>query len=118
MEAQDKIKAVERYVEAFERGDVSIIRDLYANDARLEDPVGTPAREGIEDICRFYEDSMKLGAKLALTGRPRCAGNAVAFPFRVDIPGMSLEVIDVFEFDEQGKVISMKAYWGPENTTS
>jgi steroid delta-isomerase len=118
MEAKDKIKAVERYIEAFENSDIGIIRDLYAADARLEDPVGTPLREGIEEICKFYEDSMKLGARLALTGVPRCAGNAVAFPFKVTIPGMALEVIDVFEFNEQGKVISMKAYWGPENTTS
>ena len=28
---------------------------------------------------------------------------------------MKIEVIDVFEFDGSGKVVSMKAYWGPEN---
>ncbi len=29
---------------------------------------------------------------------------------------MTIEVVDVFEFDDDGKVVSMKAYWGPENT--
>jgi steroid delta-isomerase len=28
---------------------------------------------------------------------------------------MVIDVIDVFEFDADGKVASMKAYWGPEN---
>jgi len=32
------------------------------------------------------------------------------------MPGMVIDVIDVFECNEQGKVASMKAYWGPENT--
>jgi len=118
MEAKDKVRAVERYIEAFERGDIGIIRELYAANARLEDPVGTPVREGIDEIVKFYENSMKLGVKLVLTGTPRCAGNAVAFPFKVNVPGMTLEVIDVFEFNEDGEVVSMKAYWGPENTAS
>ena len=48
-------------------------------------------------------------AKLALTGEPRCAGNAVAFPFQVKIPGMVIDIIDVFEFNDAGKVSSMRA---------
>jgi len=115
MDAKDKIKAVEKYIEAFANTDIEIIRGMYASNARVEDPVGTPVHEGLEAICSFYEGALKSGAKLALTGTPRCAGNAVAFPFQVEMPGMVIDVIDVFEFDEQGKVASMKAYWGPEN---
>ncbi len=115
MENTDKIAAVHRYVEAFEKGDIDIIKGIFAADARVEDPVGSEAHDGIEAVCAFYEGAFGMGAKLALTGNPRCAGNAVAFPFQVLIPGMTLEVIDVFEFDDQGRVRSMKAYWGPEN---
>jgi steroid delta-isomerase len=28
---------------------------------------------------------------------------------------MNINIIDVFEFNDNGKVSSMKAYWGPEN---
>ena len=28
-----------------------------------------------------------------------------------------IDVIDVFEFNDAGRVQSMKAYWGPENFT-
>jgi steroid delta-isomerase len=115
MEAQDKIRAVELYVEAFANTDIDIIRRMYADNATVEDPVGTPVHQGLDAICTFYEGALKAGAKLALTGKPRCAGNAVAFPFQVTMPGLVIDVIDVFEFDKDGKVVSMKAYWGPEN---
>ena len=116
METSDKIAAVNKYVEAFDKQDMAIIRELYAEDAVVEDPVGTDPHVGIEAVCGFYEGALASGAKLALTGTPRCAGNAVAFPFQVQMPGMAIEIIDVFEFNEAGKVISMKAYWGPEST--
>ncbi|WP_116368659.1 nuclear transport factor 2 family protein [Parahaliea mediterranea] len=115
METADKLAAVDRYIAAFESSDLGIIRDLYADDATVEDPVGTDPHHGIEAICTFYEGAMGAGAKLALTGTPRCAGNAVAFPFQVILPGMKMDVIDVFEFNDAGKVVSMRAYWGPEN---
>jgi len=118
MEAADKIRAVERYIEAFETRDLQIIRDLYASNARVEDPVGSPVHDGLEAICAFYEGALASGAKLALTGTPRCAGNSVAFPFQVAMPGVTIDIIDVFEFNHEGKVIDMKAYWGPENFSS
>jgi len=115
MEASDKIAAVHKYVEAFEKGSLDLIRDLYAADATVEDPVGTEVRVGIDAICEFYQVGFDGNAKLVLDGTPRCAGNAVAFSFVVDAMGMKIEVTDTFEFNEQGKVCTMKAYWGPEN---
>ena len=115
MEAAEKIKIVERYIEAFDTCDINVIRDIYADNATVEDPVGTPEHQGMEAVCAFYEGVLTSGAKLALTGKPCCAGNAVAFSFTVSMPGMLVNIIDVFEFDAQGKISSMKAYWGPEN---
>jgi len=118
MEAAPKIAAVEKYVEAFEAKSIDLIRDLFADDATVEDPVGTDVYDGIEAILGFYRNAFEMNARLELTGTPRCAGNAVAFPFRVDAAGMKLESIDVFEFGADGKVVSMKAYWGSENVLS
>jgi steroid delta-isomerase len=118
MDANTKIAAVHKYVEAFAKQDINIIRDIYSDDARVEDPVGTDVHVGIEAVCAFYENALKSGAKLSLTGDPRCSGNAVAFPFQVLMPGAAIDIIDVFEFNEQGKVNSMKAYWGSENFKS
>lgn len=116
MDANAKIAAVHRYVEAFANSDMDIIRDLYADNATVEDPVGTEVRSGMDAIVAFYETALQSGAKLELTGTPRCSGNAVAFPFKVVMGAMQIDIIDVFEFDAAGKVVSMKAYWGPENT--
>ena len=115
MDVQDKIAAVHRYVEAFDKADLDVIRALFAADAVLEDPVGTDRHVGIEAICVFYRNAFAMGAKLELSGAPRCAGAAVAFPFIVHAGEMKIEAIDVFEFDSDGRVASMKAYWGPEN---
>ena len=115
MEAKDKLAVVDKYMEAFDKADIEIIKDIYAQDAVVEDPVGTEPHLGMDAICAFYEGALASGAKLARTGTAGCAGNAVAFNFQVTMPGMTIDVIDVFEFNDDGKVVSMKAYWGPEN---
>ena len=118
MDVSDKIAAVHKYVEAFDQQDMDIIRDIYSVDARVEDPVGTDVHDGIDAVVAFYEGALGSGAKLELTGEPRCSGNAVAFPFQCKMPGMTISIIDVFEFNHEGKVNSMRAYWGPENMIS
>jgi steroid delta-isomerase len=111
-----KVAAVQRYVEAFQQADLDIIRDIYANDAVVEDPVGSAPMKGIDAICEFYRAAFDGGVKIRLTGDVRSAGNSCAFSFEVDAGGgMVISPIDVFEFNKEGKVVLMKAYWGPEN---
>jgi len=114
MDVSDKIAMVHKYVEAFDKQDMSIIRQMYADDGVVADPVGPDPHRGIEAICALDEAGLAAGAKLHLSGTPRCAGNAVAFPFQIRMDSMVIEAIDVFEFNEDGEIASMKAYWGPE----
>jgi len=118
MEAADKIAAVEKYMRAVTNKDMNLIRKIYADDATVEDPVGSEAWRGIAGVVEFYQKGFDVGAKLELTGPVRCAGNAAAFPFCCTAGNMKIQVIDVFEFNSAGKVVSMKAYWGPENVTA
>ncbi|AYJ87069.1 steroid delta-isomerase [Sphingomonas paeninsulae] len=111
--------AVHAYVAAFDRADPSAVRDLFAANATVEDPVGSPPHVGHDAIYGFYAKSMETGAKLHLEGPVRIAGNSAAFAFSVklainDSP-MQIDVIDVFEFNDAGKVVSMRAYFGPGN---
>ena len=117
MESTTLQDAIRMYIEAFEKDDLSIIRKLYAEDATLEDPVGSPARHGIEEIIKFYKRPFEMGMKLKLNGKPRCAGNSVAFSFDGVLKGMTISPIDVFGLNADGKVQHMRAYWGPENMT-
>jgi steroid Delta-isomerase len=115
VQAADKIAVVEQYIQAFATKDMNLIKDIYAADASVEDPVGSEVRHGIAAIVEFYQQAFSSGAQLELTGPARCAGSAVAFPFCVNVPGMKIHAIDVFEFNSDGKVVAMRAYWGPEN---
>jgi len=129
---QDAVKA---YIDLFNAQDAQGIADLYADDATVTDPVGAPSKEGKEAILAFYQLAVKNGAKLKLAGPIRIAGNSAAFPFtcivgemthidgdvavEVELPkgGMTIDIIDTFEFNKDGKVIAMNAYWGPTNIT-
>lgn len=117
--SDDKIKAVHAYIDGFSKGDANAIAALYADDATVEDPVGTPVKEGIDAIREFYTGAMTSGAQLELRGTPRCAGDYVAFPFAVRMKmngeDAQIEIIDTFRFNDEGKVIEMRAFWGPEN---
>ena len=120
--AEQMLAAVNGYVDGFSRGDVEAIVALYAENATVEDPVGTQIHRGTEEIRAFYTYSLSTGAKLELMGDPRCAADYVAFPFKVKLhwEGQSsvIEVIDTFRIDDDGKIIEMRAYWGPANMKS
>ncbi|MDX1692276.1 MAG: nuclear transport factor 2 family protein [Ketobacteraceae bacterium] len=103
---------VEKYIEAVSTDNLDLIREIYADNATVEDPVGSAPHEGMTAIEAFYKKVHGLGVKLELTGPVRCAGNAAAFPFKANTGSHALDIIDVFEFNEDGKVVSMKAYWG------
>ncbi|MCY1417293.1 Steroid Delta-isomerase [compost metagenome] len=110
-----------RYVELVDAGDIDGIVALYAENAVIEDPVGSPPIAGIEAIDRFYREGLgQSDASAQLTGPVRVAGNNCgAMPFRVDLTWngepSTIHVIDVMEFDDDGRIRSMKAYWGELN---
>ncbi len=111
--------AVHAYVEAFDKGDPEVAVALFAEDAIIEDPIGTPLKIGHDAIREFYTGSMAAGAKLVLEGPIRIGGECAAFPFsaRLKMNGndMRVDVIDIFKFNAAGKVVEMKAYFGPGN---
>lgn len=110
---------VHAYIDAFEKGDPELAVALYAPDAVIEDPVGSPLKRGHGAIREFYQMSMATGAKLILDGPVRIAANHAAFAFHVclhlDGRDMEIHVIDTFAFDADGKVKEMRAFFGPGN---
>jgi steroid delta-isomerase len=117
--AADMVRAVETYVAAFDACDPEMVVGLFAENATVEDPVGTPPHVGHDAIRAFYTASMQGKPKLNLEGPVRIAGDTAAFAFNVGFakPGMRVDVIDLFQFNEAGKVVSMKAFFGPTNMT-
>jgi len=117
-----KLAAVERYISALNNRDMAAITDLYADDATIEDPVGSDPIQGQDAIIRFYEVAFSSGISARLEGAVRFAANHAVFPFVVELnPGngeMRIEVIDQFTFNDDNKVIAMKAFWGEQNMTT
>lgn len=108
--------AVQAYFDGFRRHDLETIAALFADDATAEDPVGTPRHEGIAAIRAFYTESIATGAVLEPQGAIRIAADYAAFAFHAVVPGMGhVEVIDTFRFNEDGKIIEMRAFFGPAN---
>jgi steroid Delta-isomerase len=117
----NKMKStLEEYIKAFNASDATRIVSLFAEEATIEDPVGTPKKHGIEEIKAFYTHATSLGARLELIAPPRGShSNAATITFKVHIQGEQgpahIDVTDVMEFNTEGKITSMRAYWGPDD---
>jgi len=111
--------AVQAYVAALNTGNLEAIVALYADDATVEDPVGSAPIRGREAIRAFYAKSLALPLQVALEGEIRVAGLECAFPFSVAFEWQGqrsvFRPIDTFRFDEQGRIVQMRAYFGPTN---
>lgn len=110
--------AMQAYIDAFNNDDLAGIMNLYADDATVEDPVGTAPKAGRAEIEAFYKVALQTGARLTLSAPIRAShGDAAAMAFEVALnyqgQDMVIHVIDVMTFNEDGKYTSMKAYWGP-----
>jgi steroid Delta-isomerase len=114
--------AVHTYVRGFATSHAEPIIDLFAENAVIEDPLGTPAMVGKEAVRAFYTRIMADGgARLELLGPVRTAASSAAFVFASFLTregvNSRIDVVDVWDFDEAGKITNMRAYWGPENVT-
>jgi steroid delta-isomerase len=115
---EEMIRAVHDYVTAFDKSAPELAVALYAENATLEDPVGAPPLKGLAAIRDFYTQVMARGAKLRLEGAVRAGANHAAFAFSAFIGPNGekrFDVIDTFRFDDQGKVVEMRAFWGAGN---
>lgn len=111
--------ALQAYVDAFDKGDADAAAALFAEDAVVEDPIGSPPHVGRTAIRDFYARSMQTSAKLTLSGPPRIATPHLAFAMQVRLNwqgrDMAIDVIDTIEFNPAGEIRRMQAYFGPTN---
>ncbi|MFO0690368.1 MAG: nuclear transport factor 2 family protein [Myxococcota bacterium] len=106
---------VERYLDAFNRGDVDAVLALYHPRATMEDPVGYTPAKGHRAIGEVYRGGFRQGVTIAPDGAVRCTGRAVAFPVVARTATATLQSVNVFEVGPDGRIEKMRAYWGPYN---
>ena len=103
----------ETYVSLVGSDDVDAMVALVAEDARVEDPVGSDPHVGLDAVRAFYATLPAMGVSAVLTGPVRAVADAAtaAFPFEVHTGDMVMQVIDVMTFDADGHIATMTAYW-------
>ena len=114
-----------KYFASFATADVEAIVGLFAEDAVVEDSIGGARMEGAATLRAFFGGGFEYvggGYSFAPEGSVRVAGNhaacaAIATCDKAD-PPFRLDTLDVMTFNEAGKIIVMKAYWGPTNMQS
>ena len=118
---EDNAKTVITYLELAAQGRPDDIVDLYAQDATVEDPVGGEVHIGREAIRGFYS-MIPAGDNATEMFTLRTLGQEAAFywALTVELGGnrVRIEIISTMTFNDDGKIASMKAYWGPENVIS
>nr|KIS31640.1 steroid delta-isomerase [Novosphingobium sp. P6W] len=112
--------ALEAYVTRINEGDLAGIMALFEPEAIIEDPVGSPPKTG-GAIRSWFIDTIAYGTRITPVAPIRGShANAAALVFDVTFkpPGEApilIRSLDVCTFSAQGLILTLKAYWGPED---
>lgn len=113
-------ETVLRYLRLVGENELEAILTLFGDSISVEDPVGGPPGThvlGKEDVSAFFKKGFARSRPCpSLTGPVvTTGGDEVAVPFTLRLTLgeklHELDVIDVIQFDESGKIISLRAFW-------
>ena len=118
MNPADAQQIIDQYLAALVAGNLAAVLDLFAEDATVEDPVGSPVIQGREALAGFYQVAVDSVSAANTTGAVRCAGNEFTVPFAIEASlgaKVGIEIIDHFVVNDEGKISAMRAFWSKEN---
>jgi steroid Delta-isomerase len=110
---------IRTYMERFSANDREGWLDLFADDAWIEDPVGTPRRQGRAEIGAFWDESHEVPDAIELVplGILTVVGDEAVFTMqaRATLAGQvfGIDVIDLMTFDDAGRITTMRAFFDP-----
>ena len=119
MSADVVARTIKEYFAALRAMDEKAWVNTFAADAVSYDPVGTPAIEGHDKLAEFFQTITAAFKEVGLTeNEVFIAGNGAAVKWTgrgTSKAGkdVKFEGIDVFEFNEAGKIQTLHAYWNP-----
>ncbi|HEY8525405.1 MAG TPA: nuclear transport factor 2 family protein [Acidimicrobiales bacterium] len=112
-------KTIDSYLAAFTANDKEAWLDCFADDAWIEDPVGTPRRTGRDAIAAFWDDAHRVpdSIELRAMGLTVIVDSEAAFTMqaRPNLGGetYAIDIIDVMTFNEDAKITTMRAFFDP-----
>ncbi|MRV72094.1 DUF4440 domain-containing protein [Duganella sp. FT92W] len=112
---------VRAYLHSWRSGDAVARANLFSDDVVLEDPVGAAPVEGKAALLAFWARAEGPHATFEpeLVRLTVCGDEAVAvFNLKVSFDGAGsavLRIIDHFQFDAQGKIRRLRAFWDAQS---
>jgi steroid Delta-isomerase len=119
MPRQEIERTVETYFAAIRSMNVDQWVRTFDEDAVSEDPVGAPPLQGHDELRQFFLGLTDKFHRVGLTEDTIfVAGDGAAVKwtgYGVGKNGreVTFEGIDVFQMNEQGKIVRLRAYWDP-----
>lgn len=110
-------KRIETYMAAFTANDREGWLDCFADGAWIEDPVGTPRRNGKEEIGAFWDETHSVPDAIELRplGLEIVVGNEAVFTMqaRPTLGGQvfAVDIIDNMTFNDEGRIVTMRAFF-------
>ena len=123
MPTPEQVRAtVDAYVDAYARNDKAAFLALWAPDGVLEDPVGTPAHQGIEALGAFWDGARELADRIELVPvAVIVTGDEAAMVFEIHAHigdgGLLMQAVDVMRVDDDGRLLGVRAYWDMATAT-
>jgi steroid delta-isomerase len=122
---EQMIKEMHSYIDRINGNLHEGTQNLFAENFTLEDPVGTKilsiAKEYHADFMeekgvKFTPIKAELVSPVSTTYSNQ-ATMAFKLYMRVGEQDITIDIIDVMTFNEAGKIVEVKAYWGRDNVT-
>lgn len=120
----DAAAAARAYFAAVGTAGVEELKALFAEDARLEDPVGAPALEGHAGVERFHKLTSRAWERLAMTPTEVVArGERVAAAWTAEGRSASgkdiaFSGVNVFRVDAAGRIAHLEGFWPFEDVVA
>jgi len=114
---------LEAYVAGINSGDEKAVLALFAPGAVIEDPVGSPPKTG-DEIAAWFADTVAFETRIEPVAPIRGShADAAALVFDVTFqppegPRLLIRSLDVCTFDAEGRITSLRAYWGPDDVSA
>tara|TARA_Y100000590_G_scaffold467487_1_gene646541 strand:+ start:54 stop:488 length:435 start_codon:yes stop_codon:yes gene_type:complete len=125
MSIKDKVyNAINNYAEAYRNDDKELFLSLWHQEAIFEDPVGSEPCKGIEAISAFWDFAHPEGqsihpndVKITVCANEGILQATMQVRNKSNNTGMDIQVVDHFIVNDNGKILSGRAFWDESNMT-
>jgi steroid delta-isomerase len=115
----EQVRAViDDYLASFPKKDRDAFLACFADDAKQVDPVPSPPNIGKAAIGQFWDNIAGMADKMEPElDRVHVCGNEAALVFTINARsgdgGSAIDIVDIIEVNDDGKIASLRAYWDP-----